>query len=218
MVVPSLEFFRRTPGWMECAPMSDKVSDELYRQKWALRREMRQLRRDHAASLDESTRALLFRRPPGAVMEQIPEGATIGLYFSTEEEAPARAYARFLFEHGHRVALPAYESKQAPMHFREWTDPIGESDIVEGPYGPQPGDENGSVVPEVLFVPLVAFTERGERMGQGGGSYDRWLEAHPETLTFGMAWDVQKVEDLPVEPHDMPLRSIITPTRLYGPF
>jgi 5-formyltetrahydrofolate cyclo-ligase len=33
-----------------------------------------------------------------------------------------------------------------------------------------------------------------------------------------MAWDVQKVDELPLEPHDFPLKAIVTPTRLYGPF
>jgi len=67
-------------------------------------------------------------------------------------------------------------------------------------------------------VPLVAFTERGERMGQGAAHYDGWLAKRPGTVTIGMAWDVQKVDELPVEPHDVPLRAIVTPTRLYGPF
>ena len=67
-------------------------------------------------------------------------------------------------------------------------------------------------------MPLVGFTEQGDRIGQGGGFYDRWLAAHPDTLAIGMAWDVQKVDELPVEDHDMPLTAIITPTRIYGPF
>jgi 5-formyltetrahydrofolate cyclo-ligase len=194
------------------------LSSALTSDKWTVRRHMRKVRRDHAQALDQAVRALLFKRPPRAVMELIPAGAMIGLYLDLPEEAPARAYARFLAEAGHRVALPAFESKQSLMHFREWTDPFGESDLEDGCFGPQPRAENGVAVPQVLFCPLVAFTERGERMGQGGGFYDRWLEAHPGTLTFGMAWDVQKVDSLPLEPHDRPLGAIITPTRLYGPF
>lgn len=195
-----------------------QVPDQTEQRKHQLRRAMRKARRDHAASLDDSTRALLFRRPPGAVMNMIQPGASIGLYHETAGEAPARAYARFLFEQGHIVALPAYDAPDAPMHFREWKDPIGETDLESGPFGPQPLAENGRITPQALFVPLVAFTERGERMGQGGGYYDRWLAAHPGTLAIGLAWDIQKVDELPVEPHDAPLSAIVTPTRLYGPF
>ena len=212
MVVPSPEMLgtRR--------PEERGLGENLHQRKWALRREMRQKRRDHVAALDPDTRALLFRRPPAAVMELISPGATIGLYYETASEAPARAYARFLFENGYGVALPAFTDRDAPMHFRAWTDPFGESDIVNGPFGPQPEAENGEVAPEVLFVPLVAFTERGERMGQGAAHYDGWLGKHPGTIAIGMAWDVQLVDELPTEPHDAPLAAIVTPTRLYGPF
>jgi 5-formyltetrahydrofolate cyclo-ligase len=74
------------------------------------------------------------------------------------------------------------------------------------------------VVPDVLFVPLVGFTADGGRLGQGGGHYDRWLEAHPETKAIGLAWDCQLADDLPREPHDRPLLAVVTPTRLYGPW
>ena len=73
------------------------------------------------------------------------------------------------------------------------------------------------VQPQVLFVPLVSFTT-GARLGQGGGHYDRWLADHPDTVAIGLAWDCQLVDALPIEPHDIPLTAIITPTRIYGPF
>ncbi|MBO9498552.1 MAG: 5-formyltetrahydrofolate cyclo-ligase [Novosphingobium sp.] len=192
--------------------------DELRQRKQALRSEMRRLRRDYAASLDDGTRALLFRRPPRPVMELVPAGAVVGVYYDIPGEAPARAYARFLHEQAHTVALPAFTDKDAPMHFRAWSDPFGESDLEDGPYGPQPVAANGEVEPTVLFVPLVAFTDKGERMGQGAAHYDGWLGRHPRAITIGMAWDVQKVADLPTEPHDVPLRAIVTPSQFYGPF
>ncbi|WP_336977621.1 5-formyltetrahydrofolate cyclo-ligase [Altererythrobacter fulvus] len=197
------------------SPVETNPVDE---EKQRLRRAMRKARREHAASLDPATRALLFRRPPNPVLDLIPAGATIGLYYNTPDEAPALAYARFLFEQGHVVALPWIATPDAPMIFRQWNDPLGESDIEDGPYGPQPSSENRIVVPDVLFCPLVAFTERGERMGQGGAFYDGWLGRNPGKLAIGMAWDVQKVDSLPLEPHDAPLKAIVTPTRLYGPF
>ena len=35
---------------------------------------------------------------------------------------------------------------------------------------------------------------------------------------LGLAWDTQLVDELPIEPHDVPLSAIVTPTRIYGPF
>jgi 5,10-methenyltetrahydrofolate synthetase len=65
------------------------------------------------------------------------------------------------------------------------------------------------------FVPLVGFTADGQRLGQGGGHYDRWLAAHPDTVAIGLAWDMQLADELPTEPHDRPLAAVVTPTRIY---
>ena len=94
-----------------------------------------------------------------------------------------------------------------------------ESDLEAGVWGlRQPGVDAAVVVPEVLFMPLVGFTARGDRLGQGGGYYDRYLAAHPQTIAIGMAWDVQEVPELPTELHDIRLSAIVTPTRVLGPF
>ena len=75
-----------------------------------------------------------------------------------------------------------------------------------------------ALVIDAISDPLVGFTSQGARLGQGGGHYDRWLADHPDTVAIGLAWDCQLVDALPVEPHDIPLTAIITPTRIYGPF
>ena len=105
------------------------------------------------------------------------------------------------------------------MEFARFADPYGESDLELGTFDLwQPVAEAPTVVPDILIAPLVGFTEHGARLGQGGGHYDRWLADHPGTVAIGLAWDCQKVEELPLEPHDQPLAAIVTPTRFYGPF
>ena len=74
------------------------------------------------------------------------------------------------------------------------------------------------MVPDVLFVPLLGFTKNGGRLGQGGGHYDRWLAAHPDTVSIGLAWDAQLVDTMPLQEHDRGLSAVVTPTRFYGPF
>ncbi len=187
--------------------------------KATLRKSLRALRREHAASIPDTMRGLIFRHPPAPVLEMIPEGATIGLYHAMPEEAPATAYAGFFHERGHTIALPCIASRTAHMEFAQHTDPYGQSDLVIGTFGMlQPPSDAPHLVPDVLFAPLVGFTESGERLGQGGGYYDRWLAEHPQTVAIGMAWDCQLVENLPSEPHDRRLSAVITPTRIYGPF
>lgn len=185
--------------------------------KTALRKHLRAARREHVAAQPDAIRALLFHRPPAPLLSKIGADATIGLYPATADEAPAAGYARFFQEAGHTIALPAFEREDSPMTFRTHTDPHAMSDLEPGPFGlSQPAADAVEVVPDVLFVPLIGFTVEGERLGQGGGHYDRWLAEHPGRIAVGLAWDVQLVESLPTEPHDISLDAIITPTRIYG--
>lgn len=187
--------------------------------KAALRKALRKARREHAAALPPQVSGLVFRRPPAPVLDLVLEGATVGLYRAGKGEAPAGGYARFFMEAGHKLALPRIDALNAPMTFHVHTDPYGESDLEEGPMELlQPAADAAPVEPQVLFIPLVGFTDRGERIGQGGGFYDAWLAAHPGTIAIGLAWDVQKVDSLPTEDHDMTITAVITPTRIYGPF
>ena len=187
--------------------------------KKQLRNALRSKRVEHAAALPPEVSALVFHRPPARVLELVPEGATIGLYRAGPGEAPASGYARFFLERGHGIALPRVTTLEQPMDFRLHTDPWEESDLESGPLGlRQPRADASVVVPEVLFMPLVGFTAKGDRLGQGGGFYDRHLAAHPQTIAIGMAWDVQEVAELPTELHDMRLSAIVTPTRVLGPF
>lgn len=186
--------------------------------KAEMRRRMRAERLAHAEALPAQVRALVFHRPPRPVLELVPEGAAIALYHAGPGEAPASGYAKFFLEQGHPVALPWFAGRDAAMTFRAHSDPFDGEDLSPGPFGPQPVDAAPEVVPNVLFVPLLAFTARGQRLGQGGGHYDRWLAAHPQAVAIGLGWDVQEVDALPHEPHDAPLRAVVTPTRIVGPF
>lgn len=192
---------------------------EIAELKKQLRDQLRRKRVEHAAELPPQVSALVFNRPPGPVLELVPVNATIGLYRSDTGEAPSRSYIKFFFERGHPIALPRVTTLDKPIEFRLHTDPYEESDLEAGVWGlRQPGLAAPMVVPEVLFMPLVGFTARGDRLGQGGGYYDRHLAAHPQTIAIGMAWDVQEVPELPTELHDIRLSAIVTPTRMLGPF
>jgi len=79
---------------------------------------------------------------------------------------------------------------------------------------------------DVILTPLVAFDASGNRLGMGGGFYDRTLAAclQPSKrhnikppYPIGIAHDCQQVEHLPIEHWDIPLPEIITPTQIiYG--
>lgn len=67
---------------------------------------------------------------------------------------------------------------------------------------------------DVILVPGIAFTQRGERLGQGGGFYDRYLsQPNVRATTCALAFDFQIVPQLPVEAHDRAVSTIFTETR-----
>jgi len=182
-----------------------------------LRKTLRAARKAHVEALPDNIRGLLFHRPPAPLLARIGDEAVIGLYHAAAQEAPAGGYARFFHEAGHAIALPRFAARSAAMTFARHTDPYDESDCEVGPFGIlQPAAEAEPLVPDVLFVPLIGFTPALDRLGQGGGHYDRWLAEHPPLLAVGLAWDAQVCETLPTEPHDKPLDAVVTPTRIYG--
>ena len=185
--------------------------------KPTLRRTLRAARKAHVEGLPDSIRGLLFHRPPAPLLARIPPEAVIGIYHAAPWEAPAGGYARFFHDAGHAIALPRFAAADAPMGFARHSDPYADSDLAVGPFGIlQPEAQAEPLTPEVLFVPLVGFTAALERLGQGGGHYDRWLAEHPRVLTIGLAWDVQLCNALPTEAHDAGLDAVVTPTRIYG--
>lgn len=70
---------------------------------------------------------------------------------------------------------------------------------------------------DVICTPLVAFDGSGQRLGMGGGYYDRtlapWYQSGNGAKPVGIAHDCQRVETLPVEAWDVPLPEILTPSR-----
>ena len=69
--------------------------------------------------------------------------------------------------------------------------------------------------PNILLVPLVAFDKNLNRIGYGGGFYDRYIKKvkkKKKIVTIGLAYSFQKVKKIPVTKHDIQLDFIITNT------
>lgn len=128
----------------------------------------------------------------------------VSAYVAMREEIDPMPLARALEAHGARLALPAIANRS--MTFRAWSTGAPLRPGVFGTVEPE-GEE---VVPDLLLVPLLAFTREGYRLGYGGGYYDAWLAAHRGARAFGVAYAAQEVDRLPVEPHDEPLSGILT--------
>lgn len=74
---------------------------------------------------------------------------------------------------------------------------------------------------DLVFTPVLGFDEQGNRLGQGGGYYDASFAflhqaLFEKPLLLGVAFDCQKMDDLPVEAWDVPLQAVITETTCYS--
>ena len=75
-------------------------------------------------------------------------------------------------------------------------------------------DESGvEVIPDLLVVPGLGFSEAGRRLGRGGGFYDRYLSSFNGTVV-GICYEGQLLEGVPIEPHDCLVSFIITEERI----
>ena len=61
----------------------------------------------------------------------------------------------------------------------------------------------------LVLMPGVAFTKKGDRMGYGGGFYDRFLAEEPNHPTLALCYDFQIVEHLPTEEFDIPVDTVL---------
>lgn len=61
----------------------------------------------------------------------------------------------------------------------------------------------------LVLMPGMAFTKNGDRMGYGGGFYDKFLAAEPEHPTVALCYDFQMVESLPTEEYDIPVDCVL---------
>ena len=93
----------------------------------------------------------------------------------------------------------------------------GKTKLVSGRYKiPTPQNDN-FLLPSVLLVPLVGFDVNKNRIGYGGGFYDRtinFLKKEKNILSIGIGFDEQEFKNIPVEKNDMKLDMIITQTRI----
>ncbi|APX10950.1 5-formyltetrahydrofolate cyclo-ligase [Tateyamaria omphalii] len=108
------------------------------------------------------------------------------------------------------VGVPVIRAEGQPLVFSRWTP---DAEMTEGPFGARVPAVEELMEPEIVIVPLVAFTRSGARLGYGGGFYDRTLDilrARRATLAIGFAYGAQEVPDMPIEPTDQPLDMIVT--------
>ena len=134
-------------------------------------------------------------------------GVVLAGYWPMRGEADPRPAMR---AHEGPVVLPVVPGRAQPLLFRVWDG----RDLVPGSFGTShPPDDAPQMRPDVLIVPLAGFDADGNRLGYGGGFYDRTLEVLRESgpaAAIGLAYACQELPAIPAEPFDQPLDMIVT--------
>ncbi|MRT12003.1 5-formyltetrahydrofolate cyclo-ligase [Enterobacteriaceae bacterium RIT711] len=152
--------------------------------------------------------------------EPIAKAATVAVFLSFDGELDTTPLIRALWQAGKTVYLPVLHpfSKGNLLFLRYAEDShlvMNRLKILE------PKLNVRDVLPldklDVLITPLVAFDEQGQRLGMGGGFYDRTLQNWQQhgLWPVGLAHDCQNVPVLPAQEWDIPLPAVVTPSRIW---
>ncbi|KFN01415.1 5-formyltetrahydrofolate cyclo-ligase [Bacillus clarus] len=139
------------------------------------------------------------------------EAETIGITLSMEHEVNTYVIIEKAWQEGKKVVVPKCNRKTRTMTFRQINNFAQLETVYMSLREPIPTltKEVMAIEIDLLFVPGVAYTRRGERIGYGGGYYDRYLVQY-KGKTLSLAFDFQIVNDIPIEPFDQKVQKIIT--------
>ncbi len=140
------------------------------------------------------------------------ETSTVYCYASYNRELPTTDIIRQALRDNKRVALPKVEGENIRFYIITNLNQItpGYQSI------PEPDTLEQAIPssrkPSLMLLPGLAFTKSGDRLGYGGGFYDRYLSTVEQgsIITCGIGYEFQVLGELPVEAYDIPLQYLIT--------
>ncbi len=136
------------------------------------------------------------------------EGMIVGFYWPFQGEFDPRPFITDLRRHGARTVLPAVAAKNLPLEFREWWPEVA---MTRGVYDLPVPDGTPVLTPDALLIPALGVGSQGDRLGYGGGYFDRTLAAlHPKPLAVGIAFELSRIATIVPQPHDVFMDFIVT--------
>ncbi|WP_200209578.1 5-formyltetrahydrofolate cyclo-ligase [Micromonospora coerulea] len=163
-------------------------------------------RADAAARVQAELVALVRRLRPTRMTGYVPVGSEPG-------GADLPAVLRAVLAPEAELLLPVLRD-DLDLDWAVYTDSaslVAAGRGLREPAGPRLG-RSAVVDAQLVVVPALAVDHRGLRLGRGGGSYDRALARVPvSTVTVALLHDGELVAQVPAQPHDRPVRAVITP-------
>ena len=171
-----------------------------------LRRQIQQIKRQFTPQqLEELSLPVISRLKP-----LLADAQTIMAYYSLPDEVNTHGLIDELVAEGKTVLLPKVTGTDT-MELRRYT---GRADLQEGTYHilepvGEPFTDYAAI--DLILVPGLAFDAAGHRLGRGRGYYDRFLHSknRPYCVKIGVCFDFQKVDEVPVDAHDMAMDRVV---------
>lgn len=194
--------------------MQDTLSAQRQHIRQAIRQARRQLTPEQQKIAAEHAKLNALQHP------KIAQAKNIALFLSFDGEIDTQPLIDDLWRQNKQVYLPVLHPFSAHhllfLHYRPDTQLVKNRFNIEEP----PLDVRNVLPPEqldVMLIPLVAFDSQGQRLGMGGGFYDRTLANWQNSgfYPIGLAHDCQYVDRLPTAHWDIPLPEIITPKKIW---
>ncbi len=165
--------------------------------------------------LSGDERALAGRGIRDALLSlaELQMAGTAAVYYSVGTEPDTRGLVYGLWKRGTYVLLPVLRADGD----LDWASYEGPDSLVPGPRGLlEPGEPPRGVQAvaraDAVLVPALAVDRSGNRLGRGGGSYDRALaRVGPLIPVIALVYDDELVDRLPADSHDVPVRAVARP-------
>ena len=147
-------------------------------------------------------------------MPEYQEAQTVFCFGGTNREIDTRPILEDALAAGKTLCVPLC-TEPGHMESRQITDL---NQLVPGRCGLLEPTADTPVIPvdaiDFAVLPCVTCNYLGQRLGHGGGYYDRYLETHPGHKTIALAYEFQILHELPAEPYDKSVDMIVTEKRV----
>lgn len=174
--------------------------------KKALRSQIKEQKRQMTAHQIESASQRLTEL--FVATEQYRQAKTVYGYLPYNQEVRTTGLLQHALQEGKRVAVPKIYGDEMRFIYLDDLSLVEKSSFgIPEPIADEPVADDPTAL---VLMPGLAFTKRGDRMGYGGGYYDKFLANEPHHPTVALCYDFQIVDRIPTDDHDIPVDIVLS--------
>ena len=178
--------------------------------KSSLRKKILELRKKNYSENFNISQIKLFR----FLEKKKLQSKIVGGYYPFNYELDILNILEIFEKKKYTISLPKI-AKNNEMNFFKWSN---SEPLKINKYGIPEPISNKKIYPNILLIPLVGFDDQLNRLGYGGGYYDRYLskaKIKSRLFKIGLGFSFQEVKNLPINIHDEKLDCIITEKKIF---